>query len=123
MQNLELLKKKLMQDSNILIALVFGSFAKGRQHQKSDLDIGLFFKQPLSGLHLLDYINELSEHTGNEVDLVVLNNASAFLKHQVMKNCIRLFIRDRVVYRRFREQTITDYDTYKFVSGIDTYDR
>jgi hypothetical protein len=71
----------------------------------------------------LDLIHELSEHTRKEIDLVVLNHASAFLRHQVMKYGIRLFVQDEVVYRRFREQTMTDYEIYKYVSGMDEYDR
>ena len=123
MHDFEQLKEKLTQDLNIAFALVFGSRAKARQHPRSDLDIALFFKYPPRGLDLLDLIHELSEYTKTEVDLVVLNHASAFLRHQVMKHCIRLLIRDMVVYRKFRERTITDYDTYKFVSGMDRYDR
>ena len=123
MYNLEQLKEKLTQDSNITFALVFGSCAKARQHPRSDLDIAVFFKHPPRGLELLDLIHELSEYTRTEVDLVVLNDASAFLRHQVMKQCIRVLIRDMRVYRKFREQTITDYNTYKFVSGMDKYDR
>jgi len=122
-QYLELLKEKLKRDPNVLFALVFGSRAKGLNKPLSDVDVAVFFKQPLSGLDLLELIHELSGFVGKEVDLVVLNNASAFLRHQVMKKCIRLFVRDQLIYREFREKTMTDYDTYKFVSGMDRYDR
>ena len=74
-------------------------------------------------MELLDLTNELSDYTKKDVDFVVLNSASAFLRHEVMKRRIRLLIRDMVIYCKFREQTITDYNTYKFVSGMDRYDR
>jgi predicted nucleotidyltransferase len=119
----EQLKEKLAKDTNIIFALLFGSYAKARPRPSSDLDIALFFKQPLFGIDLLDLTNELSDHTKKDVDLIVLNSASAFLRHEVMKRCIRLLIRDMVIYCKFREQTITDYNTYKFVSGMDRYDR
>lgn len=119
----EQLKEKLREHPNIMFALLFGSHAKACQRASSDLDIALFFKQPLYGLDLLYLVNELSDYTKKEVDLVVLNSASAFLRHQVMKHSIRLLVRDMILYRKFREQTITDYNTYKFVSGMDRYDR
>ena len=68
-------------------------------------------------------INELSDYTKKEVDLVVLNSASVFLRHQIMKHSVRLLVRDVIIYCKFREQTITNYNTYKFVSGMDRYDR
>jgi predicted nucleotidyltransferase len=119
----ETLKKKLVQDPNIVFALIYGSHAKASQHSRSDLDLAVYFKNPPLGLNLLDLIHELSEHTRKEIDLVVLNHASAFLRHQVMKYGIRLFVQDEVIYRRFREQTMTDYEIYKYVSGMDEYDR
>lgn len=119
----EALKDKLFQDPNILFALLFGSHAKGSHRPGSDLDLAVYFRNPPQGLELLDLIHRLSESLKKEVDLVVLNHASAFLRHQVMKYGIRLFIKNQAVYRRFREQTMTDYDIYKFVSGMDKYDR
>jgi len=82
----EQLKEKLREYPNIMFALFLGSHAKACQRASSDLDIALFFKQPLPGLDLLYLINELSDYTKKEVDLVVLNSASAFLRHQVMKH-------------------------------------
>lgn len=119
----ERLKEKLIRDPNVLFALLFGSRATGRRKPLSDVDVGIYFREPLSGLVFLEFVHELSTFVGNEVDLVVLNYASAFLRHQVMKKNIRLFIRDPLVYREFREKTIMDYDTFKFVSGLDRYDR
>ncbi len=111
-----------MQDANVCFALAFGSYAKGKQKQGSDLDLALYFKRPPVGLEALDMKSKYSRYMQAEVDIVVLNNASAFLRHQVIKNGIRLFISDEPVYRRFREKTMTDYDIYKHVSGMNRYD-
>ena len=71
---------------------------------------------------LLLYINTLSDLTGAEIDLAVLNQASAFMRHQVFKSGVPLLIKDSVIYRRFREKTITDYQEFKYISGMPTYD-
>lgn len=117
------ISEALAKDPNILFALMFGSYAVGKQKKGSDLDIGIYFEKPVEGLALLNLINTLSELAGRDVDVVVLNKASAFLRHQVMKHRMPLLIKDRVIYTKFREKTISDYDEYKYISGINSYDR
>ena len=102
--------------------MLFGSHKAGKSSAGSDLDVAVYFKKPPEGMALLHYINALSNAAGAEVDLSVLNRASAFLRHQVFKTGVPLVIRDPVGYRRFREKTITDYQEYKYVSGMPAYD-
>ncbi|MCU0579701.1 MAG: nucleotidyltransferase domain-containing protein, partial [Desulfobacterota bacterium] len=59
--------------------------------------------------------------TGAEIDLVVLNKASAFLRHQIFKTGVPLLVKDPVGYRLFREKTITDYQEFLFISGMPAY--
>ncbi len=70
----------------------------------------------------MNSINKLSDLTGRDVDLVILNNASALLRHQVMKYREPLIIKDRNEYIRFRERTISDYDE-AYISGMNVYVR
>lgn len=115
--------EEMTNDPNVVFALLFGSAAKGAMRWHSDLDVAVFFRKPPEGLELLALINRLSDMTGRDVDIVVLNKASAFLRHQVMKHRIVLAVNDDVSYRRFREKTIEDYEEYKYVSGMNIYDR
>lgn len=123
MSSNEKLKVFLDNDQNVVFALIFGSYAKERQKKASDIDIGIYFVQPPEGIKLLNLINVLSELAGREVDVVVLNNAPPFLRHQIMKNRVILTIKDMAVYAKFREKTISDYDEYKYISGMNVYDR
>jgi predicted nucleotidyltransferase len=117
-----LVADQLKKDANVDFGLLFGSQKTGRQKAGSDLDIAVLFKTPPEGMALLHYINTLSELTGAEIDLAVLNQASAFMRHQVFKTGVPLLIKDPVIYRRFREKTITDYQEFKYVSGMPNYD-
>jgi len=112
----------LRKDANVDFGLLFGSQESRRQKAGSDLDIAILFKTPPEGMALLHYINTLSELTGAEIDLAVLNRASAFMRHQVFKTGVPLLIKDPVRYRRFREKTISDYQEFKYVSGMQIYD-
>lgn len=117
------LKEFLGDNPTVSFAFIFGSYVRERHKKTSDLDMAIYFDTLPEGIDLLHLINTLSDLTGKEVDLVVLNTASAFLRHEVMRNGIPLIIKDRDTYRRFREKTISDYDEYKFVSGMNIYDR
>lgn len=110
-------------DQNVIFAVLFGSGAAGKMRKGSDIDMGVYFNVPPEGLDLLDLINHLSNLAGRNVDVVVLNSASAFLRHQVMKTKVNLIIKDDAEYRKFRERTLSDYDEYKYVSGMGVYDR
>ena len=117
-----LVADQLNKDANVEFGLLFGSQKTGKQKAGSDLDIAVLFKTPPEGMALLHYINSLSELTGAEIDLAVLNRASAFMRHQVFKTGVPLLIKDPLIYRRFREKTITDYQEFKYVSGMTNYD-
>lgn len=120
---LERLRALLQEDDNVLFAFLFGSHADGTARKESDLDIAVFYRQPPQGAEKIAAIDSLSRAAGRDVHLAVLNEASALLRHQVMKNGFSVIIKDREAYCRFREQTMTNYDEYKFVSGMVVYDR
>ncbi len=113
----------LRSDRNVLFALVFGSYGAGTQKEDSDLDLAIYFEAPPEGLALFELSNTLSDICGRDIDLVVLNDSSSLLRHQVMKNRRPLVIKDPELYRQFRERVITAYDEYKYISGMSVYDR
>ncbi|MEW5745952.1 MAG: nucleotidyltransferase domain-containing protein [Nitrospirota bacterium] len=117
------LKDFLANDPNVAFAHLFGSAAAGVLRKNSDIDIAICFYKPPEGMDLLRFITALSEMAGKDVDVVVLNTASAFLRHHVMKHRVALTINDETAYRKFREKTIADYDEYNYVSGMSAYDR
>jgi len=120
---MERLKILLQRDDNVLFAFIFGSHAEGTARKGSDLDLAIYFRMPPRGAGKLAAINELSHAAGREVHLAVLNEASALLRHQVLKYGAPVVIRDREEYYRFREKAMANYDEYKFVSGMAVYDR
>jgi len=117
------LKEYLSTDDNVLFAFLFGSHAGGKQKKRSDIDVAVYFNNPPGGLDLFSLINTLSDMCVADIDLIVLNSASPFLRHQVMKYGVALTIKDQHIYRQFRECVISGYDEYKFISGMMVYDR
>jgi len=117
------LEEFLRSDCNVVFALIFGSYGAGRQKEKSDIDLAIYFEDPPEGMALFELSNALSDICGRDIDLVVLNSSSPLLQHQVMKNRHPLIIKDPLIYRRFRERVIVAYDEYKYISGMSMYDR
>ena len=115
------LSRFLLDDLNVLFAILFGSRSRGKEKRGSDLDLAVFFLDPPHGLEMLALINTLSNISGTQVDLVPLNSSSSLLRHQVMKYGTKLFVKDELQYRRFREKLMTDFEEYKYVSGMNAY--
>ncbi len=68
---------------------IFGSFVRGEQKKKSDLDILVEFEEPTSLLEFVALENHLSEIIGEKVDLVMKS---------VLKPRIGKHILEEVVY-------------------------
>ncbi|RZV40446.1 MAG: nucleotidyltransferase domain-containing protein [Candidatus Acidulodesulfobacterium acidiphilum] len=116
------LRNLLDNDGNVLLAFIFGSLAANRQRNDSDIDIAIFYKNPPSGFEILYEIDKLSKSAGTDIHLVILNNASPLLKHQVMKNKINLIVKDEILFRKFRENIMSQYEEYKYISGLGKYE-
>lgn len=88
----EIILPYFQQNENIISAYLFGSYAKEKQNQKSDIDIAVFI-DPVK----YDYIDKLelmaaiAHHFKLETDVVILNFASPLLAHQIRKHGILIF--------------------------------
>jgi len=98
---IRLLKKYFKDESSVILAFVFGSFAKGFETEESDLDIAVYLKNdnPASVREAEDRIFWIVSETINKgVDLVCLNQAPASLVSNVFKTGIPLVIKDKKLY-------------------------
>ncbi|MEW5996463.1 MAG: nucleotidyltransferase family protein [Candidatus Micrarchaeota archaeon] len=63
--------KKEMQDRFKVKSLgLFGSYVRGKQKKKSDLDVLVEFREPVGLFHFMDLEEYLEKLVGVEVDLV-----------------------------------------------------
>ncbi len=111
------IKKFLEKDENIIFALIFGSAALGKIRKDSDIDVAIYLKKPISGYEQLSLMQKLGELVGRDVDVVVLNNAPPLLKHQVLLNKKKLFVRDFSIYSNFREKVMDEYQEFLDITG------
>jgi len=91
------LAEYLDSQEDILLAYLFGSAVSGRSNPMSDVDLAVLV-QPQPDLpslleRQLTLSRAVAEYAGREVDLVLLNRASPFMKYEVARH-------GRVLYER-----------------------
>ena len=84
------LREVLTRFPTLLLVLVFGSVAEGRQHADSDLDIAVAAKQALTAIEKMDIIAALAEQTGRPIDLIDLKVVAEPLLGQIVRHGRRL---------------------------------
>ena len=68
---------------------LFGSFAKGQQHSKSDLDVLVEFKKGQKTFdHFMDLKFFLQKHFGKKVDLVLKDALKPSIRQKILKEVL-----------------------------------
>jgi predicted nucleotidyltransferase len=86
---------EICQKNDIIFMAIFGSFAKGKQGRKSDIDIAIEFDKnaPKNLLDLIRIERELSKIFGRKVDLGILSSINPHIIDHVKKEM-------RVIYEK-----------------------
>jgi predicted nucleotidyltransferase len=89
----------------VVAVYLFGSQAKGKARNRSDIDIAILLEDG-SDSHryfdlMLKHMEELERIYNNRVDVVILNNARPLLQHQVLMYGKLLYERNRQARVRF----------------------
>lgn len=109
---IENIKQYLEVDDNILFAVIFGSYASGKTHNNSDLDIGIFTVREMDLIKIGKIVTALEKETGLNIDLVELNNLynkSPLLAYQIVTNHKVIFERDKDTFINFKRMTYLNY--------------
>jgi predicted nucleotidyltransferase len=89
MINKEKIKSKLIKllETEVVFAYVFGSVTSGRLHPQSDIDIGVYLKEPPGSLDdKLTFNRKVSAAFNRDVDIIFLNDADIIITMQILTN-------------------------------------
>jgi len=105
---------RALDTPGLVAASLIGSQASGRAGPLSDVDIAVWLAPeldlPQRHQRQLELLRAASEALGtDEIDLVVLNDATPLMRHRAMRDGIRLVERDRDARVRFEARGLLDY--------------
>jgi hypothetical protein len=69
---------------------IFGSYIKGKEKEKSDLDILVEFEEPVSLLKFIELENYLSDSVGVKVDLVMKSVLKPRIGKHILKEVVNI---------------------------------
>jgi uncharacterized protein len=109
------LRGVLARFPGLVLAILFGSVAQGRQRSDSDLDIGVATDHALTAAEKMAIIEALAESTGLPIDLIDLNVVAEPLLGQIVRHGRRILGDDgaygRLISRHLFEQA--DFMPYR----------
>ncbi len=126
MQEIEKKVSQYFKNTPSIIAIyIFGSFARAKINQFSDIDIAVLMSNELKESSYTDlrlkFMTDLASALEKETDVVILNQASPFLKYQIFKYGKAIFERDIRKSRSFKAESILEYFDFKpikdFIEG------
>ncbi|KYH33997.1 nucleotidyltransferase domain protein [Clostridium tepidiprofundi DSM 19306] len=110
---------KLVQEYNIKLMYIFGSYAKGNNTAKSDLDIAVLLGENYNPMCKLELIGELTSiFKRDDIDLVILNNANSVLKHQVIKYGKLIYMENEDIKVNFEVRVLKEYMDMEYFRKI-----
>ncbi len=98
-EELQRIQNALSGCSDILLAILFGSLAQGRERADSDLDIAVAADRPLTATRRLELIQALAAATGRPVDLVDVAGVGEPLLGEILRHGKRLRGNDEIYAR------------------------
>jgi predicted nucleotidyltransferase len=90
----ETLLARLCAEHHIRRLRVFGSVARGEEHEKSDIDLIADFSSRIGFFALMDAEDSLAEFFGRDVDLLTEPGLSPFMRDAILSEAEVLFDAD-----------------------------
>jgi uncharacterized protein len=87
--------KSLLERNNVIMLGLFGSYARGEESEKSDIDFVIKFSKNNGLLLLVKLKRELSELFGKKVDLLTERSISPYIRENIMNDLKVMYNADR----------------------------
>jgi len=97
----------LSEVEDIIVAYIFGSTAKGKEHAFSDIDVAILLKEPSLDKTMRIH-GILTDLLGDKVDTLLLNFAPPILKYHVVKNGLRVISKDEDARVSFEARALSE---------------
>lgn len=102
-------------ESSIVAAFLFGSYAKGKEKPSSDIDVALLlYEMKASAFCPLRFTAVLEKKLGYSVDVVILNHAGEVMKFEVRRDGKLIFERSSQQRKQFEVKSRKYYEDFLY---------
>jgi predicted nucleotidyltransferase len=110
--------RKLREEGKILIALLYGSYAKGKPHKRSDIDLALYIKAE-NEKEEIEIIDKVLMSVDSEVSILRLDDEdeSPFIVQEALKG-IHLVEPDSETRYELSHRILHECEDIKFRRGL-----
>lgn len=102
-----------IKQDDVLCVYLFGSVAAGKEHERSDVDMAVLFDESVKKERYFEkkmsIADDISRRLDKNADIIILNEADAFLKFQVFKNGVRVYEREDRSEHNFEAKALLEY--------------
>lgn len=105
---------------DVLLGYIFGSYIEGREHEDSDVDIGILTNDSLDNKELFQLSELLEGALGVEADVRVLNKADPRFVYNVLDKGRLAYMKNESVRINFEATAMREYlDMKPFIGRYD----
>jgi len=112
-QQLELLLKKVQQDSDVLAVMLFGSVARGESSAQSDVDICLVLYP--KRWQLEELARKRWEYLRFDLDIKIFQQLPLYVRRRVLKEGIVLLVKDEDQLYELAFRTAKEFEDFKHI--------
>ena len=107
--NFESIKKRLIDDFECEAIILFGSFARGTQNEKSDIDIAFKSKRKISKKEIFEEKILLEDISKRDIDLVSLDEINDDFRYEILMNGKELYCKDKTKFDLYKIDMFREY--------------
>ena len=107
--NFEPIKKKLIDDFECEAIVLFGSFARETQNEKSDIDIAFKSKRKISKKEIFEEKLLLEDISKRDIDLVNLDEINDDFRYEILMNGKELYCENKTKFDLYKLDMVREY--------------
>lgn len=107
---IERVKNTIMQEITTIEAIIlFGSYARGKQRDISDIDIAIKTKEELCSEKMLEIKNKIEDVIGIDVHLINLNTINEDFKYEILLSGKTLYCQNEYEFEMYKLKMYSNY--------------
>ena len=105
----ETIKKRIIEDLNCEAIILFGSFARGTQNERSDIDIAFKSKREVTKKETFTEKSLLEDIAKRDIDLVNLDEINDDFRYEILMNGKELYCEDKKKFDLYKLDMFREY--------------